>query len=139
MNQKIPFTVEFPVIGKIDFLLSIEQVTKALNDGKEIIKNEDKTDTSNYIYRGGRHVTTDEPRGFTGNTVDWDSFFPDVTMDDIKSLSEKALQKEQEFSTLLIGSSDLVGIALSSYLNAGKIDVSKIIDSLKEKINKPKI
>ena len=116
--SKIPITIDVPEIGEFEVLLTEEQTKQAIIDGKEIFKLEDEemTDTSDYIY-GINTVTKKTSGGFTDNTIDWNSFFPNLSLKDIKDLSDEAVVQEEEIYEASSRACTLITIALSSYMN----------------------
>ena len=116
--SKIPITIDVSEIGEFEVLLTEKQVKQAIIDGKEIFKLEDEelTDTSDYIYGMGA-TTKKTSGGFTENTIDWNSLFPNISLKDIKDLSDKAVEQEKETYEASRRACVLITMALSSYMN----------------------
>lgn len=110
--------INLPEIGSVEIKLTENQMNKAIAEGKNIF-NESQNETvdpSNYIHGGGM-ATTDTPGGFTNNDVDWDSFFPDISLQDIKDLTNSAIEQEEKLRAAAIVACSLANIALASYMN----------------------
>ena len=116
--SKILMKINLPEIGEIEVLLTEDQMNKAIADGKNIFKEQQNypVNSDDFIYNGGM-ATEDTPGGFTNNDTDWDSFFPDISLQDIQDLTDKAIEQEEKTRKIAIAACSLITIALMSYMN----------------------
>jgi hypothetical protein len=123
---KVPIKVNLPNIGEIEIFLTEEQVKKAMNDGQNILKG----NVYNYIFTGGM-ATTNTDNGFTGKDVDWSSFFPEVSIEDIRDLSEKAETMEKTKQMAALSACRTITAALNSYFGENETGFVNILKNRK--------
>jgi len=125
---KVPVKFNLPEIGEVEILLSEDQLKKTLADGKRLYKEntESPESTSDYVYSGSPTSTTTNAGNNLAN-IDWDSFFPDIPMDEIKELAEKAVSQKEETRKKALAVCSLIRIALGAYMGGeSKIDFKNI-------------
>lgn len=133
--SKVPVKFNLPELGEVEVLLTEDQAKKAIADGKKLYqeKAEEGTDTSNYIYSGQPTTTTSSSNHFSSSDVDWNSFFPDISLEEIQELSANAVKHEEAIRKKAVAVCSLIKVALGSYMGGeDKVDF-KNIDFFKPK------
>ena len=120
--------INLPEIGDVEVLLTEDQAKKAVAEGKEIFKNtiEKPVNTSDYIYNSNM-ATDNTPGGFTGNMTDWDSFFPDISLEEIEDLANDSIKQEKKIRAAAIATCSLITMALAEYMkNNSLVDTQNV-------------
>lgn len=131
--SKIPVKFNLPEIGEVEILLSEDQLNKTIADGKRLYQEntESGDDMTDYIYNGSPATTTATSGAGLGD-VDWNSFFPDIPMDEIKDLAEKSVSDEEGKRKKALAVCSLIRVALGSYMGGEKKIDFKNIDFFKD-------
>jgi len=131
MSDMKKFKMDLPEIGKIEIGLTEDQLKQSLVKGKQISDVSRAINMDDYVYRDNDSVTSNTPGGMTGNAIDWASFYPKVTDAEIEELVQKAVSQVEIDFTFLRTISSLLTMALNSYIQKSKGNVS--LETVEEK------
>lgn len=114
MSEIIIQEIEIPGIGKVKIELKKEQLEKLLIKGKkEIIKEIENKNYSDYIYRDNEPILRDIPGGMVGNEYNWENLFPNFSNEDINNILNKSLETNENIMNNFMS---LIQIGLMEYL-----------------------
>lgn len=125
-------------IGEFEILVSDYQLERLMEEGAktldEVKKDEAKELRKGRFRRPGDPLGSENTEGgFTGNTVDWSQYFPDVTAEEIDRLIMEALAHEKKIRTATSAVFVLVGVGVSAALTgnpASALGLVKVIEIL---------
>jgi len=121
-------------IGEFKVVVDDHQLDKLIRDGAKTlnqIKEEDKS--RRWRRPGDGFGSSDTEDGFTGNTVDWSKYFPEVSGQEIDKMIAEALDYERKVRAATSAALILVGVGVSAALTgnpASALGLVKVIQIL---------
>jgi hypothetical protein len=127
MEEEKVYSLDLPEIGNIKISLTDDQFKKLLENGQKTL-DPPKKSMKDYVYRDGNPVLGNSKGGMTGNSFNWEKYFPEITKGDLDSLINAATEKETTNRKIATTLFSLLTAGLTSYFksSSGQAVISQI-------------
>lgn len=89
--------VKIERLGEIEIALTDEQIGELILDGAKTLKNFEKEKEDEKEWYLPNHVgSEDSEDGFTGNKINWSSYFPNISNEELDEMINQVLKREEK-------------------------------------------
>lgn len=124
-------------IGTFEVILTNEQMEQVISNGAEVLKEvrEKEIIEQRFSFRkpGSNYGSNDIEEGFTGNSIDWKKYFPDVSSQEIDKLIDGAFKYEEKLRAAMNAALILVGVGITTAMTgnlSSVLGLIKVVDIL---------